>query len=101
MLDKASGTVTIEAAMLGTPMVTFYRVNALSWYLQRWRVRTPFLTMVNLVANRLVVPELIQEEMKLLGEANWWMPPKLRNRMPGAVAMTCPSPAPHAAPFRR
>ena len=59
----ASGTVTIEAAMLGTPMVTFYRVNALSWYLQRWRVRTPFLTMVNLVANRLVVPELIQEEM--------------------------------------
>jgi lipid-A-disaccharide synthase len=59
----ASGTVTIEAAMLGTPMVTFYRVNALSWYLQRWRVRTPFLTMVNLVAGREVVPELIQHEM--------------------------------------
>jgi lipid-A-disaccharide synthase len=59
----ASGTVTIEAAMLGTPMVTFYRVNALSWYLQRWRVRTPFLTMVNLVADRKVVPELIQEDM--------------------------------------
>jgi lipid-A-disaccharide synthase len=59
----ASGTVTIEAAMLGTPMVTFYRVNALSWYLQRWRVRTPFLTMVNVVADRKVVPELIQEDM--------------------------------------
>jgi lipid-A-disaccharide synthase len=59
----ASGTVTIEGAMLGTPMVTFYRVNALSWYLQRWRVRTPFLTMVNLVAGRLVVPELIQDQM--------------------------------------
>jgi lipid-A-disaccharide synthase len=59
----ASGTVTIEGAMLGTPMVTFYRVNALSWYLQRWRVRTPFLTMVNLVAGREVVPELIQHEM--------------------------------------
>lgn len=59
----ASGTVTIEAAMLGTPMVTFYRVNALSWYLQRWRVRTPFLTMVNLVAGRAVVPELIQDDM--------------------------------------
>src|SRR5204862_3434530 len=43
----ASGTVTIEAAVLGTPMVTFYRVNALSWYLQRWRVRVPFLSMVN------------------------------------------------------
>jgi lipid-A-disaccharide synthase len=59
----AIGTVTIEGAMLGTPMVTFYRVNALSWYLQRWRVRTPFLTMVNLVAGRQVVPELIQGQM--------------------------------------
>jgi len=59
----ASGTVTIEGAMLGTPMVTFYRVNALSWYLQRWRVQTPFLTMVNLVAGRRVVPELIQDDM--------------------------------------
>lgn len=76
----ASGTVTIESAMLGTPMVTFYRVNALSWYLQRWRVRTPFLTMVNLVAGRQVVPELIQDQMtadriaaealKLLEDAN-------------------------------
>jgi lipid-A-disaccharide synthase len=76
----ASGTVTIEGAMLGTPMVTFYRVNALSWYLQRWRVRTPFLTMVNLVAGRQVVPELIQDQMtadriaaealKLLEDAN-------------------------------
>ena len=49
--------------MLGAPMVSFYRVNALSWYLQRWRVRTPFLTMVNLVAERQVVPELIQDDM--------------------------------------
>jgi lipid-A-disaccharide synthase len=68
----ASGTVTIEAAMLGTPMVTFYRVNALSWYLQRWRVQTRFLTMVNLVAGRQVVPELIQDGMTseaIAGEA--------------------------------
>jgi len=68
----ASGTVTIEGAMLGAPMVTFYRVNALSWYLQRWRVQTPFLTMVNLVAGRLVVPELIQDQMtadRIAGEA--------------------------------
>jgi lipid-A-disaccharide synthase len=63
----ASGTVTIEGAMLGTPMVTFYRVNALSWYLQRWRVRTPFLTMVNLVAGRQVVSELIQDQMTAEG----------------------------------
>jgi lipid-A-disaccharide synthase len=59
----ASGTVTIEAAMLGTPMVTFYRVNALSWRLGRWMVKAPFLSMVNLVAGRRVAAELIQEEM--------------------------------------
>ncbi|HUA86994.1 MAG TPA: lipid-A-disaccharide synthase [Bryobacteraceae bacterium] len=59
----ASGTVTIEAALAGTPMVTFYRVNALSWILGRWMVRASFLSMVNLVAQRRIVPELIQEEM--------------------------------------
>ncbi|MBV8846980.1 MAG: lipid-A-disaccharide synthase [Bryobacterales bacterium] len=59
----ASGTVTVEAALLGVPMVTFYRVNPLSWTLGRWLVKAPFLTMVNLVAGRRVVPELIQHEM--------------------------------------
>ena len=59
----ASGTVTIEAALLGIPMVTFYRVNALTWMLGRRLVRAPFLTMVNLVAGRQIVPELIQREM--------------------------------------
>lgn len=59
----ASGTVTIEAALLGAPMVTFYRVNELSWLLGRWLVRAPFLSMVNLVAGRRVAPELIQGEM--------------------------------------
>ena len=59
----ASGTVTIEAALAGVPMVTFYRVNALSWILGRWMVRSPFLSMVNLVAQRRVVPELIQGDM--------------------------------------
>ena len=59
----ASGTVTIEAALLGAPLVTFYRVNALSWILGRWLVKAPFLSMVNLVAGRKIAPELIQGEM--------------------------------------
>lgn len=59
----ASGTVTIEAALLGAPMVTFYRVNALSWILGRWLVTAPFLSMVNLVAGRQVAAELIQGDM--------------------------------------
>jgi lipid-A-disaccharide synthase len=58
-----SGTVTVEAALLGVPMVTFYRVNALSWIVGRWLVRAPFLSIPNLVAGRRIVPELIQQEM--------------------------------------
>jgi lipid-A-disaccharide synthase len=63
MALAASGTVTIEAALLGCPLVTFYKVNALSWILGRWMVRVPFLSMVNLVAGRKIAPELIQGEM--------------------------------------
>jgi lipid-A-disaccharide synthase len=59
----ASGTVTIEAALLGTPMVTFYRVAPASWALGRWMVRVPYLSMVNLVAGRAVIPELMQADM--------------------------------------
>ncbi len=59
----ASGTVTMEAAVLGTPMVTFYKVTALSWFAGRRLVKVPFLSMVNLIAERKIVPELIQDEM--------------------------------------
>ncbi len=57
----ASGTATIETALLGTPMVVVYRVTQPTWWLGRLLVRTPFYSMVNLVAERRVVPELIQE----------------------------------------
>lgn len=59
----ASGTVTVEAAVLGTPMVTFYKVNALSWFAGRHLVKVPFLSMVNLIADRQIVPELIQGDL--------------------------------------
>ena len=59
----ASGTVTVEACLLGVPMVTFYRVNRLSWMLGKSLVRVPFFSMVNLIAERSVVPELIQDDM--------------------------------------
>ncbi len=68
----ASGTVTVEAALLGTPMVTFYKVTGISWLLGKMLVRTPFYSMVNLVAERKIVPELMQAEMtgvRLAGEA--------------------------------
>ncbi len=58
----ASGTVTVEAALLGTPMVTFYRVSALTWLVGRQLVNVPHFSMVNLIAERRVVPELIQDD---------------------------------------
>ncbi|MBV9404619.1 MAG: lipid-A-disaccharide synthase [Acidobacteriaceae bacterium] len=65
----ASGTVTVEAAVLGTPMVTFYKVNPLSWYGGRHLVKVPFLSMVNLIADRQIVPELMQRDMTASGIA--------------------------------
>ena len=59
----ASGTVTMEAALLGAPTVSFYRVTGLSWLIGKFLVNVPFYTMVNLVAGRRVIPELIQENM--------------------------------------
>jgi lipid-A-disaccharide synthase len=59
----ASGTVTVEAALLGAPMVTFYRVTRTSWAIGKLLVDTPFYSMVNLIAGKRVVPELMQNEM--------------------------------------
>ena len=58
----ASGTATIEAALLGTPMVVVYRVSPISASILRRMIRTPFFSMVNLIAGRSVVPELIQDD---------------------------------------
>jgi lipid-A-disaccharide synthase len=59
----ASGTVNIEACLLGTPMVAFYRVNKWSWWMGKALVRVPFYSMVNLVGERRIVCELIQHDM--------------------------------------
>lgn len=59
----ASGTVTMEAALLGAPTVSFYRVTGLSWFIGKFLVNVPFYTMVNLVAGRAVIPEFMQERM--------------------------------------
>lgn len=59
----ASGTVTVEAALLGAPMVTYYRVTPATWLLGRKLVDVPFFSMVNIVAGEKIVPELIQHDM--------------------------------------
>jgi len=58
----ASGTATIEAALLERAMVVVYRVSGLTWRLGRLLVHVPFYSMVNILAGKQVVPELIQSD---------------------------------------
>ncbi len=101
----ASGTVTIEAAVLGTPMVTFYKVNPLSWWAGRRLVKVPFLSMVNLIAGRQIVPELIQHEMtpgKIASAAEELLPGTIKaDRMRADLAAVRAALTPEADPFRR
>lgn len=56
----SSGTATVEAALLDAPMVVIYRLAPLTAGIARLLVRTPMFAMVNLIAGRRVVPELMQ-----------------------------------------
>jgi len=58
----ASGTATVEAALMGTPFVMVYRVSPLTYALGKPRVKIPYFAMVNLIANEEVVPELVQQK---------------------------------------
>jgi lipid-A-disaccharide synthase len=58
----ASGTATVEAAMMSTPFVMVYRVSALTYLLGKPRVKVPRFAMVNLIAGEEIVPELVQHD---------------------------------------
>ncbi len=58
----ASGTATVEAALMDTPFVMVYRVSSLTYLLGRSQVKVPHFAMVNLIAGEQVVPELVQDD---------------------------------------
>ncbi len=62
LLIVASGTVTIEAALLKVPMIITYKVSPLTYALGKRLIQVPYIGMVNLVAGKQVVPELIQQD---------------------------------------
>lgn len=66
-----SGTVTLELAMAGTPMVVMYKVNPISAWLMRRMMLTTYVTLVNILEQREVIPELLQEKAtaEALGDA--------------------------------
>lgn len=58
----SSGTATVEAALLGTPMIVVYRVSSVTGMIARQLVTTRLFAMVNLISGRQIAPELIQDK---------------------------------------
>jgi lipid-A-disaccharide synthase len=63
MIIAASGTVTLEAAILGTPLVVIYKVNPLTYWLGKRLVKVEHVALANIVAGETVEPELIQQQV--------------------------------------
>jgi lipid-A-disaccharide synthase len=110
----ASGTATVEAAMMNTPFVMVYRVSPLTYLLGKPRVKVPRFAMVNLIAEEEVVPELVQHDFtveKVVARMNEILPDgaarermlaglaevKVRLRPPEAASGAAQPPADRAA----
>jgi lipid-A-disaccharide synthase len=62
-LLTASGTVTLEAALIKRPMVICYKFNLVTYWLAKWLVKLQWFSLPNLLANKSLVPELLQDEV--------------------------------------
>jgi len=58
----ASGTVTLEAAILGIPILIVYKVSPINYWIARHLINVPYVGLVNWVAGEKIIPEYIQEE---------------------------------------
>lgn len=79
MLIAASGTVTLESAIAGTPTIIAYKVSPLSYAVARCLVKVPFIGLPNLILGRSVFPELLQsacDAAPLADAALAWLLPK-------------------------
>jgi len=59
----ASGTATLETAVMGVPMVIAYRVSPVSYKIGKRFIKVPFVSLVNLIAGQEIVPEILQDEV--------------------------------------
>jgi len=62
-LLTASGTVTLEAALIKRPMVITYKFNFITYMLAKWLVKLKWFSLPNLLANETLIPELLQDEV--------------------------------------
>ena len=68
----ASGTATLEAALVGVPQILLYRVSTSTYWIGRMLIRIPYIGLPNIVAGRKIIPELLQGEAtprRLVAEA--------------------------------
>jgi lipid-A-disaccharide synthase len=84
----ASGTATVEAAMMSTPFAMVYRVSPLTYALGKPRIKVPYFAMVNLIAGERIVPELVQDDFtaeRVVNELNQILPdgPRRQTMMEG------------------
>jgi lipid-A-disaccharide synthase len=80
----ASGTATLETALLGTPFAIVYRLNALTYQMAKRIVKVPHFGLANVVAGREVAPELLQDEVnaeRLGRELSRLMDPEVARRV--------------------
>jgi lipid-A-disaccharide synthase len=67
VIAVASGTVTLEAALLGAPMVVFYKLSPVTFYLVKLLVKNRFAALVNLLSGKEIVVELLQKDANPAG----------------------------------
>jgi lipid-A-disaccharide synthase len=67
LVVAASGTVTLQAAISGTPMVIIYKVSPISYWLGRVLIRVNHIGLINLIAGKRLVPELVQDQASVEG----------------------------------
>jgi lipid-A-disaccharide synthase len=96
----ASGTATVEAAMMNTPFVMVYRVSRLTYMLGKPRVKIPHFAMVNLIAGQEIVPELVQHDFtaeKVIARINEIIPdgPARDRMLEGMARVKAKLRAPH------
>ena len=86
---SSSGTATLEAAVLGTPVVVMYRLSWATHFIGRRLVDLPHWSLVNIIAGREVVPELIQDDVngeRIASEVRRMMEPATNARLARELA---------------
>lgn len=79
MLIAASGTVTLEAALTGTPTIVTYKVSPLTFLVGKILVKAPYISLSNLILGKAVFPELLQKDCdgpNLAAKALEWLRPE-------------------------